>query len=151
MQDGRPIPNRVGAMGLMQLMPGTWRAMRRAHGLGPDPDDPRDDILADTAYLRAMYDQFGYPDLFAAYNAGPARYAAHLAWGRRLPAETVDYLAKVTGAGPRAVPRARLASRPSRAPGGRWHPRQRKCLDDAITSKKRKASLQTFGAIKIRK
>jgi soluble lytic murein transglycosylase-like protein len=93
--DGRPIRSRVGAMGLMQLMPGTWQAMRRAHGLGPDPDDPRDNILAGTAYLRAMYDRFGYPGLFAAYNAGPARYADYLARCRRLPAETVDYVARI--------------------------------------------------------
>ena len=95
-RNGKPVRSRVGAMGLMQLMPGTWRAMRRAHGLGPDPDDPRDNILAGTAYLRAMYDRFGYPGLFAAYNAGPARYADHLARGTRLPGETVAYLARVT-------------------------------------------------------
>ena len=32
------------------------------------------------------------PGLFAAYNAGPARYAAYLATGRALPAETRSYL-----------------------------------------------------------
>lgn len=97
--NGRPIRSRVGAMGLMQLMPGTWRAMQRAHGLGTDPDNPRDNILAGTAYLRAMYDQFGYPGLFAAYNAGPARYAEHLAGRRRLPSETIAYLATLTRGG----------------------------------------------------
>jgi soluble lytic murein transglycosylase-like protein len=95
--DGRPIVSRAGAMGLMQLMPGTWREMRSALGLGHDPHQPRDNILAGTAYLRAMYDRFGYPGLFAAYNAGPARYAAHLATGRRLPRETVAYVASVAG------------------------------------------------------
>jgi soluble lytic murein transglycosylase-like protein len=95
--DGRPIVSRAGAMGLMQLMPGTWREMRAALGLGHDPHQPRDNILAGTAYLRAMYDRFGYPGLFAAYNAGPARYAAHLATGRRLPRETVAYVASVAG------------------------------------------------------
>lgn len=97
MLGGRPITSRAGAMGLMQLMPGTWREMRAAHGLGTDPHDPRDNILAGTAYLRAMNDRFGYPGLFAAYNAGPARYAGHLATGRRLPAETVAYVAAVGG------------------------------------------------------
>jgi soluble lytic murein transglycosylase-like protein len=101
---GRPIRSRAGAMGLMQLMPGTWQAMRRAHGLGSDPDDPRDNILAGTAYLRAMYDRFGYPGLFAAYNAGPARYAEHLARARPLPAETSAYLAKVAGSTGREGP-----------------------------------------------
>ena len=99
MMGGRPITSRAGAMGLMQLMPGTWADMRAAHGLGPDPHDPRDNILAGTAYLRAMYDRFGYPSLFAAYNAGPARYAGHLATGRHLPGETVAYVAAV-GASP---------------------------------------------------
>lgn len=94
---GRPIRSRAGAMGLMQLMPATWAAMRNRYGLGRDPDDPRDNILAGTAYLREMYDRFGHPGLFAAYNAGPGRYADHLATGRRLPSETVAYLAAVTG------------------------------------------------------
>ncbi|MGI9375765.1 MAG: lytic transglycosylase domain-containing protein [Tsuneonella suprasediminis] len=92
---GRPITSRAGAMGLMQLMPGTWAAMRRQHGLGGDPYDPQDNILAGAAYLRAMYDRFGYPGLFAAYNAGPARYERHLRTGQTLPAETRDYIAQL--------------------------------------------------------
>ena len=95
--DGHPIRSVAGAMGLMQLMPGTWAEMRARLGLGDDPDTPRDNILAGTAYLREMYDRFGYPGLFAAYNAGPTRYAAALASGRRLPAETRAYLASVAG------------------------------------------------------
>ena len=98
--NGRPITSHAGAMGLMQLMPGTWAEMRAAYRLGTNPHDPRDNILAGTAYLRAMYDRFGYPGLFAAYNTGPARYARHLASGRRLPAETVAYVATVAGSRP---------------------------------------------------
>ncbi len=98
--NGRPIVSHAGAQGLMQLMPGTWLAMRFTHGLGNDVHDPRDNILAGTAYLRAMYDRFGYPGLFAAYNAGPGRYAEHLATGRRLPAETIAYVAAVGGTPP---------------------------------------------------
>jgi soluble lytic murein transglycosylase-like protein len=113
MLKGRPIRSRVGAMGLMQLMPGTWLAMRHAHGLGYDPDDPRDNILAGTAYLRAMYDRFGYPGLFAAYNAGPARYAEHLARGRRLPAETIAYVAKVAGGAPPFLKRYQVGPLPA--------------------------------------
>nr|WP_211184882.1 MULTISPECIES: lytic transglycosylase domain-containing protein [unclassified Novosphingobium] len=94
-QGGRPIRSRAGAIGLMQLMPATWSAMRARLGLGPDPDDPRDNILAGTFFLRLLYDHFGYPGLFAAYNAGPARYAAYLAGGKRLPPETIGYLASV--------------------------------------------------------
>lgn len=110
---GRPITSRAGAMGLMQLMPGTWREMRAMHGLGADPHDPRDNILAGTAYLRAMYDRFGYPGLFAAYNAGPARYAEHLTTGLRLPAETVAYVGGVGRArrGRSAAPMAKARSR----------------------------------------
>ena len=95
--DGRPIRSRAGAIGLMQLMPATWAAMRDAYRLGPDPDDPRANIMAGTAYLRLMYDRFGYPGMFAAYNAGPGRYAAYLTGSARLPSETIAYLAGVTG------------------------------------------------------
>jgi len=94
--NGRPITSRAGAMGLMQLMPGTWADMRARLGLGDDPHDPRENILAGTAYLRLMYDRFGYPGMFAAYNAGPARFARHLATGNPLPSETRTYLVQVT-------------------------------------------------------
>jgi len=94
---GRPITSRAGALGLMQLMPGTWADMRATLRLGDNPHDPRDNILAGTYYLRLMYDRFGYPGMFAAYNAGPARYAEHLATGTRLPGETQSYLATVGG------------------------------------------------------
>jgi soluble lytic murein transglycosylase-like protein len=95
--NGRPITSRAGAMGLMQLMPSTWVEMRAAYRLGDDPYDPHDNVLAGAAYLRAMYDRFGYPGAFAAYNAGPGRYAEHIATGRRLPAETIGYVTKLTG------------------------------------------------------
>jgi soluble lytic murein transglycosylase-like protein len=83
----------AGAMGLMQIMPATWAELRASFGLGDDPFDPRDNILAGTAYLRAMYDRFGSPGFLAAYNAGPARYEDHLEHGRPLPRETRSYLA----------------------------------------------------------
>lgn len=94
---GRPITSHAGAMGLMQLMPGTWRDLRAELALGTDPHQPRDNILAGTAYLRKMYDRFGYPGLFAAYNAGPSRYAEALKGRRSLPAETRAYLVAVGG------------------------------------------------------
>jgi soluble lytic murein transglycosylase-like protein len=92
---GRPIRSRAGAIGLMQLMPSTWQMMRLALELGSNPDDPRDNILAGALYLRMMYDRFGYLGMFAAYNAGPGRFAAHLAMGKGLPAETIAYLKRV--------------------------------------------------------
>ncbi len=97
MLNGRPIRSRAGAMGLMQLMPATWTAMRARLGLGSNPDDPRDNILAGTSYLRLMYDRFGYPGLFGAYNAGPGAYAEWLAGKRSLPGETIAYLGTVGG------------------------------------------------------
>lgn len=118
---GRPITSRAGAMGLMQLMPGTWAAMRARLGLGADPHAPRDNILAGTLYLRLMYDRFGYPGLFGAYNAGPGRYAAWLAGGRSLPAETRAYVAAVAGSAVRdsAVPVRRAPVGRAREVAGR--------------------------------
>lgn len=99
MLDGRPTVSKAGAMGLMQVMPGTYKEMRLEHDLGPDPHEPRNNILAGTAYLRAMYDRFGFPGMFAAYNAGPGRYEEHLRDARPLPPETLSYLKQMTEAG----------------------------------------------------
>lgn len=112
---GRPITSHAGAMGLMQVMPGTYADLARTHGLGSDPHEPRDNILAGTAYLRAMYDRYGYPGLFAAYNAGPRRYDQHLREGRVLPAETRAYLAQLTGTTRGGAGRASVAINPPAA------------------------------------
>lgn len=96
-RNGKPIRSRVGAIGLMQIMPKTWAELRVRYSLGANPDDPRANILGGAAYLREMYDQFGYPGLFAAYNAGPTRYSAYAAGRSRLPRETIAYVASVTG------------------------------------------------------
>lgn len=90
--DGVPITSKKGAMGLMQLMPETWRDMQRQYGLGPDPYDPHDNVLAGTAYLRWLYEKFGFPKMFAAYNAGPATVDAQPASLRGLPQETRAYV-----------------------------------------------------------
>ena len=96
----------AGAMGLMQIMPATWGDLRGQLHLGTDPFDPRDNVLAGTAYLRMMYDRFGSLGFLAAYNAGPKRYAEHLTSGRPLPRETRLYVASLLplidalGAGP---------------------------------------------------
>jgi soluble lytic murein transglycosylase-like protein len=82
-----------GAMGLMQIMPTTWAELRARYGLGADPFDPRDNILAGAAYIRELYDRYGVPGFLAAYNAGPGRYERHLATGRPLPHETQAYVA----------------------------------------------------------
>ncbi|MFG1306843.1 lytic transglycosylase domain-containing protein [Xanthobacter autotrophicus] len=84
----------AGAIGLMQVMPDTWAGLRMRYRLGRDPYDPRDNILAGTAYLREMWDRYGnVAAMLAAYNAGPGRYDDNRATGRPLPAETRAYVA----------------------------------------------------------
>ena len=85
----------AGAMGLMQVMPGTWRDLRRRYRLGNDPFDPRDNILAGTAYIREMYERFGSPGFLAAYNAGPGAFSRFLARARPLPRETRRFVAAI--------------------------------------------------------
>lgn len=84
-----------GAMGLMQIMPDTWRELRAALNLGADPFDPRDNITAGAAYLRWLHDRYGDVGFLAAYNAGPGRYEELLRDGRALPDETWNYVARV--------------------------------------------------------
>ncbi len=86
----------VGAMGLMQVMPATYRGLQARHRLGDDPYDPHNNILAGTAYIREMYDRYGAPGFLAAYNAGPDRLDQYLAGSSPLPDETVNYLAAIT-------------------------------------------------------
>jgi hypothetical protein len=121
--DGRPITSPAGAIGLMQVMPETYAEMRRRHGLGPDPGDPHDNILAGTAYLREMLDRFGYPHLFVAYNAGPYRFEAYRRGERALPAETQSYLLEVqldlARASDRNVPSPTSSSQSAAGGGGR--------------------------------
>jgi cell division septation protein DedD len=104
----------VGAMGLMQVMPGTYEELRVRHQLGDDPYEPHNNVLAGTAYIREMYDRYGAPGFLAAYNAGPDRVDSYLAGRSRLPDETVNYLAAITpnlGTGvPRSGPFAAYAS-----------------------------------------
>jgi hypothetical protein len=91
-----------GAIGLMQIMPEAWAALRSRYGLGADPYDAHDNILAGVAYLHELLDRYGSPGFLAAYNAGPARFGDHLATDRALPAETQAYvaaLAPVIGCG----------------------------------------------------
>lgn len=96
--DGSPITSSAGAMGLMQVMPGTYDLLRQRYALGPDPYDPRSNILAGTAYLKEMHARFGAPAFLAAYNAGPDRVDAYLNGSMILPDETLNYVAAI---GPR--------------------------------------------------
>jgi hypothetical protein len=119
--DGLPITSRVGAMGLMQVMPRTYDMLRARHGLGDDPYEPRDNILAGAAYIREMFDRFGAPGFLAAYNAGPDRVEAFLAGAMILPNETVNYLASVA---PRLGTEVAMSGPLAAYAGGAGFPRQ---------------------------
>ena len=93
-RNGNLITSGAGAMGLMQVMPGTYDELRaRYPELGDDPFDPHNNILAGTAYIREMYDIYGSPGFLAAYNAGPGRMDDYLTRSRTLPEETRRYVA----------------------------------------------------------
>lgn len=91
--NGAPITSPAGAIGPMQVMPRTYDELRLRYGLGSDPADPEQNILAGTAYLKELYERFGRAGMFAAYNAGPERYQAYLDGNLPLPEETRAYLA----------------------------------------------------------
>jgi len=94
--EGRPITSKAGAMGLMQLMPGTYKEMRAEYRLGADPYNAHDNVIAGAAYLRWLHRRYGFPAMFAAYNDGPGHYEDHVQGGRELPAETKAYIAGIT-------------------------------------------------------
>ncbi len=112
--DGQLITSSAGAMGLMQVMPETYDELRGRYGLGADPYDPHDNIMAGVAYMRELYDIYGAPGFLAAYNAGPKRLDDYLSHHRTLPNETRQYVANIgpslAGAAPlRPSPVAQVA------------------------------------------
>jgi hypothetical protein len=94
--ENKPITSTAGAMGLMQLMPQTYDDMRRQYGLGRNPYDPHDNIMAGAAYLRFLRGKYPYPAMFAAYNDGPGNLEARLVSGGLLPTETELYVGHIT-------------------------------------------------------
>ncbi len=86
----------VGAIGLMQLMPGT------AAAIGVNPYDPLDNVLGGASYLRTQLDAFdswgvyGTTYAIAAYNAGGNAVREY----KGVPpyAETIRYVGSVSDA-----------------------------------------------------
>ena len=84
------VTSKAGAMGIMQLMPGT------ARGLGvTDAFDPEQNIMGGAKYLRQMLDRFsGDLELaLGAYNAGPGNVVKH----GGVPSFSKNYVSKVIG------------------------------------------------------
>lgn len=94
----KPITSRVGAMGLMQLMPATYAEMRAQYRLGGNAYDPHDNVIAGVGYLSWLYHKYGYPAMFAAYNDGPGHLEERLMKGGLLPAETRNYVTHIVTA-----------------------------------------------------
>jgi hypothetical protein len=85
----RGVVSSKGAIGLMQLMPGT------AQTLGADPHDPAQNVDAGARYLRALLEKYSgaLRHALAAYNAGPGaveKYGGVPPFG-----ETLEYIRRV--------------------------------------------------------
>jgi soluble lytic murein transglycosylase-like protein len=78
-----------GAIGLMQLMPGT------AQALGADPRDPAQNVDAGARYLRDLLEKYNYGlrHALAAYNAGPGAVDKYN--GVPPYRETLDYVGRI--------------------------------------------------------
>jgi hypothetical protein len=81
----------AGAMGMMQIMPGTASTL----GLR-NPWDSVANMRAGARYLRQQLDRFGRVDLaLAAYNAGPDRRSLARGYVPAIP-ETINYVRTIT-------------------------------------------------------
>lgn len=116
---GNVLASPTGALGLMQLEPGT------AAGLGVDPKNPLDNIKGGVAYIALMLKHFaGKPnqlsDSIAAYNAGPG--AVDQYGGIPPYAETQAYVRNVAALLPTSVPSSGATPAPSATPNGLTDP-----------------------------
>ncbi len=91
----------AGAVGLMQLMPGTAGSIASEMGesMG-DLHDPDTNIKYGSWYLRGLMDKFSNNEdlVLASYNAGVGRAHQYNEQGLPLPYETVFFIKKVKGA-----------------------------------------------------
>jgi len=87
----------AGAIGIMQLMPATARA------LGVDPRDPAQNIAGGVMTLQRLLSRFGdISEVLAAYNWGEGNVSGAMSkygadWLSHAPGETQSYVAKILG------------------------------------------------------
>jgi len=97
LKDPENARSKAGALGVMQLMPGT------AKELGVNPLDPMENIQGGISYLKKMYAKYQDPSLAAAaYNAGPGRVDRALKSEGglgNLPRETRNYMVGLASGG----------------------------------------------------
>lgn len=137
--------SRVGASGLMQLMPATAREVARKNGLSHRQDwlatRPNHNITLGSLYLAQMLDRYDgyYPMAIAAYNAGPGRVdrwieeigdprrrggISMVNWIELIPIyETRNYVQRVMEA--TQIYRLRLSGQAPALPKGTLHTAQR--------------------------
>lgn len=101
-QGGYTNVSKAGAIGPMQLMPGT------AKDLGVNPYDWHENVSGGLTYFARLLKKFGsYEAAAAAYNAGPGRKSvqdfATTHDPSALPWETQDYVRKLNGAAPMQI------------------------------------------------
>ncbi|MDB5700535.1 MAG: lytic transglycosylase protein [Sphingomonadales bacterium] len=105
------IVSAKGAIGCMQIMQSTWAYLTARYSLGPDPFDPRMNMIGGAMYLAELATRYGWPGALSAYNAGPGRYLRYVQGGIPLPTETIAYTARLGG---------NAEARPAPAPVARW-------------------------------
>jgi soluble lytic murein transglycosylase-like protein len=92
--------SRVGALGLMQLLPNTAAAMARESAIpweGPESlFEPNLNVQLGVRYLTLLIDRFDEIDIaLAAYNWGPTRIARVIRNGRSVPVRYSDSVLRV--------------------------------------------------------
>lgn len=93
-QESGGNPNAIspaGAIGLMQLMPGTARELR------VNPNDPYQNIDGGLRYLAQNAEKYGLTGALAAYNGGPGRWEKTGGDLSLMPAETQNYVKSIQG------------------------------------------------------